>query len=611
MRHLTARVLVVIGVLTLATGIGLLFKTDSLHAQEIDFTDSEYIGGRECRSCHRDQRDHDETPHALALQDVEDEDDKALILGDFGQSEELPLVQFPDEDEARPITADDIVFAVGSGRHVQRYLYEVDRREHLVLPVQWNVIEQVWEPYTLAEEWPDPAYQWEQNCAYCHTTGLDMEDYRWEDEGVQCEACHGPGSAHADAADDAGSSPSEEELLDIRSLISLSTDSQVCGQCHSQGTSPDDNLPYPTHYLPGQTLVGDTTFNLAPPDDETHWWPTGHAMQANMQFNEWLETAHASALETMQGSDEADDTCLSCHSGDYRFTQARLALFEDDDDREFPPEPITLETAQYGVTCATCHIQHNYDEDGPPPAEAQFALCTDCHSNPTDDSFLHHPVREMFVGEALVDGIDGETSVHYSAENGPTCATCHVPDVPIEGILRASHTLSPIIPADDDSPLPGTCAQCHTDLTAAEMHSLVEDTQTAVQNRLTVALDQVATMDITDLETDAHEQYQQIVTALTFVQNDGSLGVHNYAYADRLLDSAEAGLQSLTGSEAALQPTEAPPTTAPELTDEAQAAETPVPTGIQSMTFIIIGIALIILFIAAVAFFRNTPDREV
>lgn len=270
MRRLTVGFMVTVGILTLAIGVALLFRVESLHAQEVDFGDAEYIGGRECRSCHRDQRDHDETPHALTLQDVEDEEDKELILGDFSQGEDLRLVQFPDEAEPRPITAEDIVFTMGSGRHIQRYLYEVDRREHLVLPVQWNVLEQTWEPYTAAETWPDPAYAWEQNCAGCHTTGLDTEDFRWDDEGVQCEACHGPGSTHADAADEAGGSPSEEELQQVRSHISLSPDPQVCGQCHSQGTESEDNLPYPKHYLPSRTLIDDTVFNLVLPDDEAH-----------------------------------------------------------------------------------------------------------------------------------------------------------------------------------------------------------------------------------------------------------------------------------------------------------------------------------------------------
>ena len=613
MRRLTVGLVVLVGVLAFTAGVALLFNIETLHAQEVDFSDAEYIGGRECRSCHRDQRDHDETPHALALQDVADEGDKALILGDFSQAEELLQIQFPGEESPRLITPEDITFAVGSGRHIQRYLYEVDRREHLVLPVQWNVVEQVWEPYTAADNWPDPAYGWESNCAGCHTTGLDTDNFRWEDDGVQCEACHGPGSTHADTADEAGRNPSEEELQQIRSYISLSPDPQVCGQCHSQGHEPEDNLPYPKHYLPGQTLLDDSVFRLVPPDDEAHWWPTGHAKQPNMQFNEWLDAAHATALETMQESTNADDTCLTCHSGDYRFTQARRALFEADEDREgSPPEPITLETAQYGVTCANCHVQHDYNTDTK-TTEHWYALCVDCHTNPEEVGFVHHPVREMFVGETFVAGIDGVAGAHASSEDGPTCATCHLPDVPIETMRLPSHTLNPVIPASNDAPLSGTCAECHQDLTATDMRLFIDDTQDAVRNRLTVAFGRLANLTEPDAENEMREQYDQIVDALTFVQNDGSMGVHNYAYADSLLSSAETGLSLLSRPGVILQPTEAPAPTAIPAQPLVRVNETEesVPTGIQPMTLIIIGIALVTILVPAVAFFRNNSDREV
>ena len=43
-------------------------------------------------------------------------------------------------------------------------------------------------------------------------------------------------------------------------------------------------------------------------------------------------------------------------------------------------------------------------------------------------------------------------------------------------------------------------------------------------------------------------RYQQVVAALNFVQNDGSFGIHNYAYTDALLSAAEQDLALLSGS---------------------------------------------------------------
>ena len=146
------------------------------------------------------------------------------------------------------------------------------------------------------------------------------------------------------------------------------------------------------------------------------------------------------------------------------------------------------------------------------------------------------------------------------------------------------------------------------------MRYLIQGTQDAVRERLTVARGRLASIgEPDDSQTDLRQQYDQVVAALTFVQNDGSLGVHNYAYADRLLTVAETGLSLLSRPGATLEPTEAPAPTAIPLAPlvRVNEAEVSVPTGIQPMTLILIGIALFILFVAAVIFFRNSQDRKV
>ncbi len=68
------------------------------------------------------------------------------------------------------------------------------------------------------------------DCGACHTTGYDprgvQEDMpgivgSWAEAGIQCEACHGPGSLHA-------SNP-----RGIRMAIDRSA--QACGECHMRG----------------------------------------------------------------------------------------------------------------------------------------------------------------------------------------------------------------------------------------------------------------------------------------------------------------------------------------------------------------------------------------
>src|SRR5690606_35694729 len=108
--------------------------------------------------------------------------------------------------------------------------------------------------------------------------------------------------------------------------------------------------------------------NLYPPDDEVHFYTSGHARTQNAQFNEWMNTAHANALNAMRESDAASDACLDCHSADFRMVQHVTELHEMDELEGIPPDPITLENAEFGVTCISCHNPHA------DPTEVDFYL---------------------------------------------------------------------------------------------------------------------------------------------------------------------------------------------------------------------------------------------
>lgn len=523
------KLLILIGGGFFITGLCLLMLTgEPVQAQDAP---SRYTGARECASCHRDlSRLHEESAHALTLQDDED-----LFVGDFSQGEEARMVQFPGEDAPRAFTADDIAFSVGTGRYVQSYLYEVDNNDYRVLPAQWDVASGAWVPLELGDSWEDPAYDWEQNCAYCHTTGLNLERGRWEDDGVQCEACHGPGEDHADLASDAGRRPDEEELAEIRAAINTAIDAQTCGQCHSRGVSAD-GLPFPVGYYPGGDLS--QQFTLVALDQVDHWWVTGHARQTNMQYNEWLNSGHAHSLLNLQEeSGEVAPECLSCHSADYNYTQSLVAAVEAGDRLGTVPDMPSIETAQYGITCTSCHDPHS--EEGRPAnlIAEPYALCISCHSNATISEGIHHPVQEMYEGLPVIDEIAPVPGVHFTDSEGPTCTTCHAAEVAVNGGgQRVSHTLSPILPgaAIGVEGLIDNCTSCHTELVTAEgLQAFIDDVQADTQARIDTARAAISAA------TPAW-----VSLALDFVEGDGSQGIHNYAYADAVLDAVfnELGL---------------------------------------------------------------------
>ncbi len=596
-----------LGLGLIVAGLIVSLPVKSVGAQDDDA--AEYIGAGDCQDCHRSlARDHEETPHALAFQEVARNQDN--VLADFEQGADVRTVQFPGEDAPRPFTADDIAFVIGSGRYAQRYLYAVDDDVYAVLPAEWDTVAQVWRPYLLAASWPAPEYDWVQNCAGCHTTGLEIERGRWEDEGVQCEACHGPGSIHAELADDAGSRPDDDELLEIHAAIVVSPDPQICGQCHNQGVQFDTAHPYPTTYRPGGTLAAAPDapgFQLVPEDDTSAWYASGHARLSNMQYNEWLASGHAESLDTLQSNANAQDGCVTCHSGDYAFTERIRGVYEDGDLSGEPPASTTLATAQYGITCVTCHSPHGGAENDFLLEQSTYDLCTSCHRNTELVQPVHHPVVEMFEGQPVLESVAAVPSAHFAAEDGPRCVTCHMPEVVTSTGTLASHLWQPVIPAAETDSPPDACSACHTDLLATDLQSLVEDTQASVRSRLSVARARLGSITPPAEGTAERADYDRVVTVLAFVQNDGSLGVHNYAYADALLDETAVLLAKLSVPGASLEPTEGPaPTATPAQPQPITVGmELPARTGLRPMTFVIIGFtALILLAGSALILYR-------
>ncbi len=526
--------LVVAGGALMALGLALmLFQGQPALAQE-NPEPLKYEGSSECESCHRNTvRDHAETNHALALQEIGRNQDP--ILADFSQGEDVRSTLFPGEDAARPFTADDVAYAIGSGRYTQAYVYEVDRNEYRVLPARWNVTEGQWESLELAATWTDPAYDFVQSCAGCHTTGLTVEDGKWEDDGVLCEACHGPAEEHLNVVDDAGRNPSDEELVVIRASINPGIDPQVCGACHSRGAVPEGAPAFSLTFRPGGTLAEEGSYMPFGPDDPAHWYTTGHASMTNMQYNEWLASGHPAALETLRGADNAADECLVCHSGENQIVQDQIAAHEAGDRDGIAPEALTVASAQYGVACVTCHNPHSTSELPNLLIDEPYALCTSCHSSRASIAEgVHHPVKEMFEGAPLVDGVASIPSAHFTTENGPTCTTCHMAEVPMDGTVRANHVMNPILPgaAMDVEGLVDTCSNCHEEAaTPTAMQALIDDTQTGIRRRIE-AIRAAMPANAPDWA----------VIAIDFVEGDGSYGIHNYVYADEILDTLEADL---------------------------------------------------------------------
>ncbi|NIM46275.1 MAG: hypothetical protein GTO54_11760, partial [Nitrososphaeria archaeon] len=95
---------------------------------------------------------------------------------------------------------------------------------------QYNLQTGTWSDY-------HPGEAKKYDCGRCHTTGYSEEGSQgglegivgtWKLRGIQCEACHGPGSEHVTQGGEV-------------TLIKVEESSELCGQCHVRGSK--DKIP--------------------------------------------------------------------------------------------------------------------------------------------------------------------------------------------------------------------------------------------------------------------------------------------------------------------------------------------------------------------------------
>ncbi len=149
-------------------------------------------------------------------------------------------------------------------RPLQQYLVPFANGKFQCLPIAWNTLEKRWfhmaaMVYTPADldpgnwlYWTNQAQNWNSMCAECHSTNLQKnfdlstKSYHttWYDINVNCEACHGPGSAHiawARLPDLARPQDNNTGLLVKTSRITSRQYVESCAPCHARRSS---NGPY-------------------------------------------------------------------------------------------------------------------------------------------------------------------------------------------------------------------------------------------------------------------------------------------------------------------------------------------------------------------------------
>ncbi|MBY0401523.1 tetratricopeptide repeat protein [Myxococcota bacterium] len=264
-----------------------------------------------------------------------------------------------------------------------------------------------------------PAQNWNHVCADCHVTGfrkrysVERQEFesRWEELGVGCEGCHGPGSVHVSWAASQESvaetggverSPADRGLvarLDERHGVAWaiepatgnavrsrprtsSRELDVCAQCHARRTAISESYvagePFLDHYRPALLDRG-LYYADGQQRDEVYDW--GSFLQSRM---------HAKGV-----------TCSDCHdphSGGLRAEGNALCASCHAPERYATPSHHHHRADSSGSRCVACHMptttymqidpRHDHSLRVPRPDQAKALgvpdACGGCHQGGRD-----------------------------------------------------------------------------------------------------------------------------------------------------------------------------------------------------------------------------------
>jgi hypothetical protein len=364
---------------------------------------------------------------------------------------------------------------------------------------------------------------------------------------VQCENCHGPGSAHAGALGDTNAA--NWPLLEVPYTVG------TCTQCH------DDP---PNHA------------------DATQWYASSHAVTTTIP------------------SGTGRDQCVQCHTAEGFITRINNAASTN---TTFPP----TNTTYFAIGCQTCHEPHgktipaNDNHLIRVMASATFGdgtvitnggegnLCMDCHHSRNGSAVtnvINYPLGlptwsggssfgphdgvqgDMIEGiNAITYGLSIPSSAHRLTVTN-ACVGCHMQTLASTDpgfLLAGGHTFemsyktvaNGITNKIDQVAI---CNQCHGGITTFNFpvedyngDGVIEGVQTEVQlmlNQLSTLLPNSSGVVDGTVKTSLSVKTNWTTAQLNaaydwqFVNNDGSLGVHNAPFATGLL---KASIANLTG----------------------------------------------------------------
>jgi hypothetical protein len=254
----------------------------------------------------------------------------------------------------------------------------------------------------------------------------------------------------------------------------------------------------------------------------------------------YLERIAANAETTSAAiQDPLPLNCYTCHKIHQSYSQDDWALTKSD--------PVTFwlggETADVGKgnLCISCHQARKPSPALPDPATGGTITITSSRYGP------HHGAQGMmFTGSAgyeLNFGTPYENSVHTTLIQD-ACVTCHMATA--VGTQSGGHTFN--VASESGAINTAGCVACHADVAA--LNTLTNDTQAEITNLLGELKAKLVERGLLNPDTDLAIVPQDFegheagaLFNYKYVEEDQSLGVHNYKYTRALLLNSIAALQ--------------------------------------------------------------------
>jgi hypothetical protein len=332
-----------------------------------------------------------------------------VTLRKNGTAYEMVLTNVKNPSDPARTYRIDLVY--GGGLYKQRYMARVTNATgfyYVILPIQYqhegsdafsDRTRKIWRDYN-AGNWFDDAAglfklpptgkSFEKNCMSCHAVGTKVTgsdatnwtattvsdpiygDFDYDGDGVPdemnlgCESCHGPGSAHWDAA-------GRGKHIVSPSLLTPERESMICGQCHSRPKGAlNTDSPVNTQglmMLAGTSratfLASYATSQLDGAGSDYFADPAKHSKSHHQQYSDFIRGK-------MYKNDRYLMTCADCHDPHKRENRAQL--------RHDPTDNVA---ACGGAAChatqtgnLTSHLLTVFPQSG---GFKQGAKCIDCH----------------------------------------------------------------------------------------------------------------------------------------------------------------------------------------------------------------------------------------